>query len=438
MSEKREIHLSFLGARGRDIGKANRTSEFEPTWYPEENQNYIQVSWLENELGKGGNLTFQAYLNPNLFDTFNETYDETTGDKTAESYSKNQSLNFGTQLSYRKRINDHFRLSGGLDLYGRTSVKSYTLDTEFDPAGNITSELEQWPFTHGERKDFGLFLSADYSGIKNLDLVGGIRWDYIRMKALPGDAPPYALSENSAWTGFLGGSLKLTEEIVAFANVARAYRVPSLNELFYSGITGRGSIVAQPGLVPESSFNLDGGVKFIFKRLFTGFYMFFYEIDDLIERFMLDPMERVRTYGNIEQGRITGYELEVEFYPIPKWKLFGNFYSIHGESTLTGEPLNDIPPSRLFMGTRVWVGRFTTEMNATFQIKKEDTGPDEIPSGIPGYEIVNLKASYYFNGSFRLYLVLSNLLDKAYLSRPDTEGVEEPGRNFVLGLSYSF
>ncbi len=344
VTEKREIYLSFLGARGRDIGKANWTSEFEPTWYPEENQNYIQVSWLENELGKGGNLTFQAYLNPNLLDTLNETYDEITRDKTAESYSKNQSLNFGAQLSYRKRINSHFRLSGGLDLYGRTSVKSYTLDTEFDPAGNITSELEQWPFTHGERKDFGLFLSADYSGIKNLDLVGGIRWDYIRMKALPGDTPPYALSENSAWTGFLGGSLKLTEEIVAFANIARAYRVPSLNELFYSGITGRGSIVAQPGLVPESSFNLDGGVKFIFKRLFTGFYMFFYEIDDLIERYMLDPVERVRTYGNIEQGRITGYELEVEYYPVPKWKLFGNFYSFHGESTLTGEPLNDIPP----------------------------------------------------------------------------------------------
>ncbi len=90
------------------------------------------------------------------------------------------------------------------------------------------------------------------------------------------------------------------------------------------------------------------------------------------------------------------------------------------------------------MGTRVWIGRFTTEMNATFQLKKEDTGPDEIASGLPGYEIVNLKASYYFNTSFRLYLVLSNLLDKAYLSRPDTDGVEEPGRNFVLGLSYSF
>lgn len=438
VTEKREIHFSFIGARGHDIGKANRTSALEPTWYPEENQNYIQVSWLEKELGKGGSLTFQAYLNPNLLDTLKETYDETTGDKTAESYSKNQSLNYGAQLTFRKKIWNHFRLSGGLDLYGRTSVKSYNLDTEFDAAGNATSELEQWPFTHGDRKDLGVFLSADCSSIKNLDLVGGIRWDYIRMKALPGDTPPYATSDNRAWTGFLGGSFKLTEEIITFANIARAYRVPSLNELFYTGITGRGSIIAQPGLVPESSFNLDGGVKFIFKRLFTGFYVFYYEIDDLIERYMLDPVERVRTYGNIEQGRISGYELEVEYYPVPKWKLFGNFYSFKGESTLTDEPLNDIPASRLFLGTRVWLGKFTTEMNATFQLKKDDTGPDEIPAGIPGYEIVNLKASYYINNSFHLYLVLSNLLDRAYLSRPDTDGVDEPGRNFVLGISYSF
>lgn len=269
-------------------------------------------------------------------------------------------------------------------------------------------------------------------------MIGGFRWDYIRLNALPGDTPPSAESEYKAWTGFLGGSFKLTDEIVLFANIAKAYRAPSLNELFYSGITGRGMIIAQPDLRPETSFNLDGGVKFIFKRLFTGFYLFYYEIDDLIERYMVDPVERIRTYGNVEQGRLSGYELEVEYYPMPKWKLFGNIYSFKGNSTVTSEPLNDIPPSRLFLGTRVWFGRFTTEINATLQLKKDDMGPDEMLSSLPGYEVVNLKASYYYNKSFRFYLLLSNLLDRAYLARPDADAVEEPGRNLVFGMSYSF
>jgi outer membrane receptor protein involved in Fe transport len=325
-----------------------------------------------------------------------------------------------------------------LDFYGRLSVESSTKDIDYDASGNVSNELEQKPFSQGKRMDTGLFLSADYSGIKNLDLIGGFRWDNIRLQALPGDTPPASESEYTAWTGFLGGSFKLTDEIVLFANIAKAYRAPSLNELFYTGITGRGRIIAQPGLRPETSFNLDGGLKFIFKRLFTGFYLFYYEIDDLIERYMIDPIDRIRTYGNVEEGRLSGYELEVEYYPMPKWKLFGNIYSFKGKSTVTGEPLNDIPPSRLYMGTRVWFGRFSTEINATFQLRKDDTGPDEMQFGLPGHEIVNLKASYYYNKSFRFYLLLSNLMDRAYIARPDTDAVEEPGRSLIFGLSYSF
>jgi hemoglobin/transferrin/lactoferrin receptor protein len=438
VTDKREVFLSFFGSRGHDIGKANQLSLTEPTWYPKENQNYFEIQWNEKGVGKEGELAFQAYLNPNFLETLKETYDEGTGDKTQESYSKVQSLNFGAHLSYRKKMGEHFRLSGGLDFYGRSSVESITKDTDYDVFGNVTNELEQKPFSEGNRKDLGIFLSADYSGMRNLDMIGGFRWDYIRLNALPGNTPPSAESEYKAWTGFLGGSFKLTDEIVLFGNIAKAYRAPSLNELFYSGITGRGMIIAQPDLRPETSFNLDGGVKFIFKRLFTGFYLFYYEIDDLIERYMIDPVERIRTYGNVEQGRLSGYELEVEYYPMPKWKLFGNIYSFKGKSKVTSEPLNDIPPSRLFMGTRVWFGHFTTEINATLQLKKDDMGPDEMLSDLPGYEVVNLKASYYYNKSFRFYLLLSNLLDRAYLARPDADAVEEPGRNLIFGMSYSF
>lgn len=438
VTDKREVFLSFLGSRGHDIGKTNQLSLTQPTWYPKENQNYFQVQWNEKGLGREGELTFQAYLNPNFLETVKVTLDEATRVKTEESYSKAESLNFGAHLSYRKKIGEHFRLSGGMDFYGRSSVESITKDTEYDALGNVTNELEQKPFSEGKRSDLGVFLSADYSGVKNLDLIGGIRWDNIWLKALPGNTPPSAESEYTAWTGFLGGSFKLTDEIVVFANIAKAYRAPSLNELFYSGITGRGMIIAQPDLLPETSFNLDGGVKFIFKRLFTGFYLFYYEIDDLIERYMIDPVVRIRTYGNVERGRISGYELEVEYYPIPKWKLFGNIYAFKGKSMVTSEPLNDIPPSRLFLGTRVWFGRFTSEINATLQLRKDDMGPDELLFGLPGYEVVNLKASYYYNRSFRFYFLLSNLMNRAYIARPDPDAVEEPGRNLILGLSYSF
>jgi outer membrane receptor protein involved in Fe transport len=432
--EKREIHLSFLGSRGYDIGKANQDSLTKPTWYPKESQNLLQVHWHEKGLGKDGELTLQAYFNPNFLETIKENKEDSL--TTEESYSKTQSLDYGFHLSYGKKIGKYMRLKGGTDFYARSSVKAYNVDKSFDLEGNITRVLEEWPFAEGTRKDIGFFLSLDYSGVKNIDLVSGIRWDSLQMEALPGGASPSEEKNYHTWTGFLGCSAKLSKQIVIFGNLSRAYRAASLNEMFYTGITGRGFIIANPDLSPEKSFNLDAGLKLIFKRFFAGIYSFYYEINDLIERYLIDPDERIYAYGNVNKGKISGYELEIEYYPFPGWKIFGNYFSFSGQSRTTQDALNDIPPSRLFMGTRLWIERLSFEINTTLQQEKKMPGPAEI--AIPGFGVVNVKASYLYNSSFSLYLVLSNLLNKNYLARPDPDSVAEPGRNFIFGLSYSF
>lgn len=435
-TDEREFQLSFLGARGYDIGKANSDSATKPTWYPEESQNLFQFQWVEKELGKGGQLSLHGYLNSDSLETIKEKYEGTEGYKQEKSYSETKGLNFGIQLCYSRKINDHFRLTGGMDFYGRSNVRAYNSYTDFDPAGQIIDFWEEFPFVQGSRKDFGLFFSVDFSGIENFDLVGGIRWDDLRMKALPGDIPPEARSTHKTWTGFCGGSWSIADEIIFFANLSRAYRAPSLSELFYTGITGRGSIIAQPGLNPETSFNLDGGLKFIFKRLFAGIYTFYYKIDGLIERYEIDPVENIYTYGNVDRGVIRGYELELEYYPVPKWKIFGHYFSFNGESQATRDALNDVPPPRLYLGTRFWLNRFSVQVNTTFQQEKADPGPAEVE--IPAFAVVNLKASYQFGHRLSLYFVLSNLFNVAYLARPDREAVEEPGRNFLFGLNYHF
>ncbi len=434
IKEKREVHLSFLGSRGYDIGKANKGSLTEPTLYPKESQNLLQIHWQERGFGKEGQLSLQAYFNPNFLETKKENKEDSR--TTLESYSKTQSLDYGFHLSYGEKIGKHLRLTGGTDFYGRTSVKAHNIDKSLDSYGNITEVFEEWPYADGDRKDIGFFFSLDYSGVKKLDLVSGIRWDSLQMEALPGGAASSERRRYYAWTGFLGCSAKLSEQIVIFGNLSRAYRAASLNEMFYTGITGRGFINANPDLSPETSFNLDAGLKLILKRFFAGIYSFYYEIDDLIERYRIDPDERIYAYGNVNRGQIGGYELEIEYYPFPGWKIFGNFFSFRGKSKTTQDALNDIPPPHLFMGTRLWIEHFSFEINTTLQQEKKKPGPAEI--AIPGYGVVNIKASYLYNSALRIYLVLSNLLNKNYLARPDPDSVEEPGRNFIFGLSYSF
>lgn len=428
-SKWREIRLSFLGARGFNIGKPNRDSLLKPTWYPRENQNLFQFNWLEKELGKGGELSFQLYLNPHSLET-----KKTKIDSSEKSYSRTQSFDLGCQLSYGKKICQNFRLKGGLDFFGRLGAEAKNVNTRLDSAGMVESTSEELPFTEGRRQDWGLFLSFDYSGLKNLDLVGGFRFDFLSMKANPGNVLSPEESHHGTWTGFLGASAKLTQQIVAFVNFSRAYRVPSLSEMFYTGITGRGFVIGEPNLKPESSLNLDLGLKLICKRYFAGLYLFHYRIEDMIERYR--SSDQTYTYGNIERGQIQGLELEMEYFPIPGWKIFGNFYSFKGLSQLTNDPLNDIPASRLFLGTRVWQGHFWGEINASLQKRKTNPGPAEI--SIPEYGIVNFQAGFFLNSTLKLYFSVSNLLDRTYVARPDPEAMEAPGRNFTLGLTYSF
>jgi outer membrane receptor protein involved in Fe transport len=431
LTKKREIHFSFLGARGKDIGKPNRSSLFKPTWYPMESQNLVQIQWLEKEIGKDGEVSFQIFFNPNFLETQKERYKQ---HKTSESFSKTQSHDYGLHLAYGKVVSQNFRLKGGFDYFGRTNAKAANMDTFFNEKGEITNILEETPYDSGNRHDFGVFISADYNGIKKLDLVGGLRGDFIHFSADPGGHSALEKSTQYALTGFFGGTWEVFPEVVAFANLARAYRAPSLSELFYTGITGRGFIIAQPGLVPETSFNLDVGLKIIKKRLFIGVYAFYYLIDDMIERFLLE--EAVYTYGNIDRGEIKGAELELEYHPIPGWVIFGNFFAFQGKSLELDGYLNDVPPSRLYIGTKFWLDRFSIEVNATFQQKKSNPGPAEIE--IQGYDRVGLKAGYFIGSSLQIYLVLDNIFNKAYIIRPDPDAVEEPGRNLVLGLNFSF
>ncbi len=430
-TEKREIGGSFLLARGRDIGKPNTDSVTKPTWYPRENQNLVQLEWREKEVWSGTNLSINFYFNPNFLETRSETIADV---KTKESYSKTRSTDFGVQFSVDKRLASSVRLTGGASVYGRLDAQALNSDKYFDAQGNEIRTFKETPYSNGNRDDVGFFLSADYDGIRNLDLVGGVRLDFLCSRANPGGQPDPVKSKEEALTGFLAASLKVAQKVVWFANLSRAFRAPDLNELYYTGITGRGFIIANPDLTPESSLNLETGIKVIGKRFFAGAYAFHYEIKGMIERFLVEP--RIYTYGNIEKGKIRGLEMEIEYFPWPWLDVFGNFELLDGKSEETGNPLNDIPPQRLFLGGRVWAGRFSFEVNGTWQQKKNDPGPAEIP--IPEAQYVNLKAAYFLAPSVNIYFLLSNLFNKAYLARPDPESVEEPGRNFIFGMSYSF
>jgi len=124
-----------------------------------------------------------------------------------------------------------------------------------------------------------------------------------------------------------------------------------------------------------------------------------------------------------------------EAFLLPGWKVFGNVAAIRGRSLETGVPLNDIPPVQIYTGTRVWKGKLSAELNATFRLAKSNPGPAEID--VASSELVNLKATYLWRG-LNFYVTLGNIFNAAYVARADSEAMVEPGRNLRLGFVYSF
>jgi outer membrane receptor protein involved in Fe transport len=429
-SEKREMTTSFILARGRDIGKPAVNSLAKPTWYPRENQNLFQFNWKEKSLGPKAELVFHFYLNPNFLETRTDNIKD--GLKTQESFARTESTDYGAQLSFEYKFSTSFRLIGGADFYGRARSKAFNQYKALDATGQVTNITDEYPYLNGNRKDAGLFLSFDYLGVKKLDLTGGLRLDFLKSSAETGGQ--LLANDKTTLTGFMAASYRLFDSFNLFANFSRSYRAPDLNERFYTGITGRGFIIANPGLKNEDGFNFEAGFRFSQKRAFLGLYLFQYSIDNLIERYKIG--DQLYTYENVENGRIKGLEAEWEWFLVKSLSIFGNYYLYQGRSRITGEPLNDIPPQRLIIGSRIWWNRLSLELTGLFQDKKDQPGPSEI--AIPSYELFNLKISYQLNSYARFYLRINNLFDKLYLARPDPDSREEPGRNIVVGLNFSY
>src|SRR5262249_40322404 len=76
---------------------------------------------------------------------------------------------------------------------------------------------------------------------------------------------------NQALVGGLSASYRITQEVNLVSSIGRAFRAPNLVERYFEGATpeGNGFQIANPGLDPETSFNVDAGVKIRTGRIYA-------------------------------------------------------------------------------------------------------------------------------------------------------------------------
>jgi hemoglobin/transferrin/lactoferrin receptor protein len=223
-----------------------------------------------------------------------------------------------------------------------------------------------------------------------VSLLVGARADVFYLQTDPDAAAvPAGLTEAKlrvhettlAPTGSVGLVGHLAPWLNAVASASRGFRAPNISDQVSSGPFRNGYSFPSPGLKPESTYNLEGGVRVQVPRrisaAITGWYTFY---RDLIQSELRNPdltstdcvdsnangkcdaNEHVYVKHNVGRAHTTGLEATITAYLPAHFAL--SLVGTHTRARLddTDQPISFLPPTNATVAVRYEPGRFYAEL----------------------------------------------------------------------------
>lgn len=406
-----EYEVLAIAGLGRDIGKSNRDFPQRITDYPQETHTLLKFGIVSDTSWR-----LHVFVHPNDLRT------EALGVGDMFSVVENEALDAGAAFRRDFDLSSHFKGRVGLDYFGRYGVEARERGRDL-----VTGVPFAMQTLDGNQDDAAVYATFDWNWGSGT-LQGGSRlvWHRQEDAATPG-------RDDNGWIGFLGLTQPLAAGLELVANAGTGLRFPSLSERFFTGTTGRGSVIGNPDLRQEDSLNTDVGLRFSGKRVLVSGSLFRTEIDDYIERF--DVATDVQSFVNLTSGTIEGVELDGLWHPSRRWQLAWGATRIEGEEDGSGRPLPDIPAHRGRLGLRFRAERWEASLDYEHRSSKNDPGSGE--RAIAGADLVSAAVELRLNDSARLRLRARNLLDEVYLNSADEKSAAAAGRSFGIGMVWN-
>ena len=305
--------------------------------------------------------------------------------------------------------------------------------------------------------DFGFFGTGNYEWKSNV-ILAGLRFDNRNIAAEAygnvGEEGSFVAIDKSynSFNASLGYKTNLADNVIARLNVATGFRAPNLAELTSNGVhegTNRYEI-GNTDLKTEQNFQTDLNVEFNtnhFEFFANGFY-------NHVNNFIYTaPTGEIRENNDVfnyiqNDAKLYGGEVGLHFHPHPlDWlHLESSFETVTGKKQ-NGDYLPLIPANnwnntiRTEFNIKNWLTDGFASLNVTSTFSQKKVSGFETASN--GYSLVNIG----FGGSvkfgktnFDINLNGNNLFDKnyiAHLSRLKTDGIQNIGRNFIMGVKFN-
>ena len=296
---------------------------------------------------------------------------------------------------------------------------------------------------------FSLFAleEVDWDPIR---LEAGLRYDWARVRPHredpSSDIGHIRTRSFGAASGSLGALARLTRSVTVGASLARAFRTPSVNELFSEGphLAAYAFEVGNPSLDTERGTGIDVFVRFTGNRLNAETALFRNAIAGYVFPLETGELSRVRLpifQFRGEDAVLAGFESALEWAAVGDLTVEAVASYVRGRIEATDEPLPLIPPlqSRFAVGyaPRTWF----IEAEARIAARQDRIGLFENPTD--GYAVFALSAGIRITISGRLNVItvrgenLGNAEYRNHLSRVK-EIMPEGGRSLSVAYRVVF
>ena len=334
---------------------------------------------------------------------------------------------FGEKLVWRSR------LEFGVDINGRFGLNAIDDLIQFDQGGAVTSTRPNVSIDTARRVDNGVYASIETAVAPLLVVSGGVRGDYVTTANTGGYFGDRSTG-NGAGSGYASATVGSFGGFSLTAQLARGFRDPVLSDRYYRGPTGRGFITGNPDLNPETSVQLDLGVRYVSSRFRLATFYYQYRINDLIERYQTTTDSFF--FRNRGAAQVRGFEVEAQATLPGAVALDLAAQVAEGRALDDDAYLDDISPVTVSAVARRQFGRAFAQLRTAYFADDDHFGPTE--RDVPGYTLVDAAAGYQVAKPLELRLQARNLLNETYLASQDVRAVFAPGRSASLVATVKF
>ncbi len=362
----------------------------------------------------------------------------------------------GARVEARKLASASLGFTYGLDVFRDRSENADSNTTRFVNMGPIPPSTDTVPTVpNATYTSAGVFVQSDVAVTSRLSLILGARYQHVRAatEPTPGTSRTAITATDRTVVGAASGVYRLSPSVSLVTTIGRAFRSPNLVERFYDGLTpeGFGYQSPNPDLKPETSLNMDLGVRLRTGRVYAEGFVFQNDLRDGIRiEATGDTVNRTPEYRNVnvDHLRFRGVELSARVLGPAGLSLGGAFTHIDSEDVLdASNPVGESFSTSYRLSLRYddLRDRFFAEYELRGNGDRKDVLPGSNPVGptLPAFTVHSVRAgvTVFRRGlhTQRLGITVRNLTDALYAEFANVSFFRpETGRSLLLTYDVTF